>query len=111
MRFSYNWRPGRIVFAPGALNELPAEIVRLKPVTDIINRPVPSLIETVKGAMSVPKAAIEKLLINAQTNVVKDGSTDTSVFTIKAEMIEEGVVVKSVKDERTGVESSVVEFE
>jgi len=104
-----NW--SQITAKTLALNELPAEIVRLKPVTDIINRPVPSLIETVKGAMSVPKAAIEKLLINAQTNVVKDGSTDTSVFTIKAEMIEEGVVVKSVKDERTGVESSVVEFE
>ena len=42
-------------------------------------------------------------MINAQTNVVKDGSSDTSVFTIKAELIEEGVIIKSVKDETTGV--------
>jgi len=104
-----NW--AQIATKTLALNDLPTETLRQKPVTDIVNRSVPSLIETVRGAMSVPKAAIEKLLINAQTNVVKDGSTQTSVFTIKAEMIEEGVVVKSVKDERTGVESSVVEFE
>lgn len=104
-----NW--SQITAKTLALNELPLEILRLKPVTDIINRSLAPLIETIKGAMSVPKAAVEKLLINAQTNVVKDGSSGTSVFTIKAELIEEGVVVKSVKDERTGVESAVVEFE
>lgn len=94
-----------------ALNDIPNQLVAVKTVADLVAAPLPGLIEEIKTKMSVPKATIERLMINAQTNVVKDGSSDTSVFTIKAELIEEGVIVKSVKDEKTGTESSVVEFE
>jgi len=94
-----------------ALNNIPRELLADKTVVDLIAGPVPTLIEEIKTKMSVPKATIERLMINAQTNVVKDGSNDSSVFTIKAELIEEGVTIKSVKDENTGAESPVVEFE
>lgn len=93
------------------LNDIPRQLLTTKMVADVIAGPLPGLIEEIKAKMTVPKATIERLMINAQTNVVKDGSSDTSVFTINAELIEEGVIVKSVKDEKTGVESSVVEFE
>jgi hypothetical protein len=93
------------------LNEISLQQINVKPVPDLISRPLPGMIDEIKVKISVPKATIERLMINAQTNVVKDGSSDTSVFTIKAELIEEGVIIKSVRDETTGAESSVVEFE
>lgn len=93
------------------LNDLPIQPIAMKAFAELVGKPLPALIDEIKAKMSVSKATIERLMINAQTNVVKDGSSDTSVFTINAELIEEGVIVKSVKDERTGIESSVVEFE
>jgi hypothetical protein len=93
------------------INEIPIQQINVKPISDLIGRPLPGLIDDIKSQISVTKTTIERLMINAQTNVVKDGSSDTSVFTIKAELIEEGVIIKSVKDETTGVVSSVVEFE
>jgi hypothetical protein len=93
------------------LNEIQVPSAASGTIADLVARPLGGLIEEIKGKMSVPKATIERLMINAQTNVVKDGSNNASVFTIKAELIEEGVTVKSVKDEKTGIESSVVEFE
>ena len=39
------------------------------------------------------------------------GSSDTSVFTLKAELLEEGFFIRSVRDEDTGAVTTVVEFE
>jgi len=94
-----------------AINDIPIESAKTKPVSDLIARTLPPVIEMIKANLSVPKNTIDRLQINPQTNVVKDGSTDTSVFTIKAELIEEGVIVKSLKDDKTGAVSPVVEFE
>jgi|SRR5215212_1118466 len=93
------------------INNIPSELTKLKPVIEQISRALALLLESVIGMMVVSKATIEKLLVNPETNVVKDGSSGTSVFTLKAELIEEGVIVKRVKDETTGTESTVVEFE
>jgi len=94
-----------------AINDIPVESTRGKPVSDLIARSLPAVVEMINANLSVPKITMDKLHINPQTNVVKDGSTDLTVFTIKAELIEEGVIVKSVIDGRTGAESPVVEFE
>ena len=59
----------------------------------------------------IERTTIENVLINPETNVVKNGSSDTSVFTIKAEMLEEGFFIRSIKDEGTGEVRPVVEFE
>ena len=69
------------------------------------------LVRTLNASVVVDKTTVESLLINPETNVVKNGSSDTSVFTIKAEMLEEGFFVRTLKDEATGQETSVVEFE
>ena len=42
---------------------------------------------------------------------MKNGSDENSVFVIRAEMIEEGFFVKTVKDAQTGEEKKIVEFE
>jgi hypothetical protein len=94
-----------------AINGFPVELTKARPVSGLIARFLPAVIEMINSNLSVPEAAIQKLHINPQTNVVKDGSTDMTVFTIKAELMEEGIIVKSVRDDKTGAESPVVEFE
>ncbi|HKR63830.1 MAG TPA: hypothetical protein VJZ00_08865 [Thermoanaerobaculia bacterium] len=102
------WTP--IVMKTASRNDVASELMKLPPVIELLNRSLLALIEFIKGKIAVPKASIEKLLVNAQTHVVKEGSNDASVFTLKAELVEEGVLVKSVRDERTGVVSKIVDF-
>lgn len=59
----------------------------------------------------IDRTKLQNLFVNPETNVVKTGSSDTSVFTIKAEIQEEGFFLRSVKDESTGNTRTVVEFE
>jgi hypothetical protein len=94
-----------------AINGFPVELTKVRPVSGLIARFLPAVIEMINSNLSVPEAAIQKLHINPQTNVVKDGSTDMTVFTIKAELMEEGIIVKSIRDDKTGAQSPVVEFE
>jgi hypothetical protein len=77
----------------------------------LMSRPPEPLVETLKAKVVIATTKVQSLLINPETNVVKNGSSDTSVFTIKAEMLEEGFFVRTLKDEATGQETSVVEFE
>ena len=65
----------------------------------------------VTTATVVDRTPIQSLLVNPETNVVKNGSSDTSVFTLKAEMLEEGFFIRTVRDEATGQTRTVVEFE
>ena len=60
---------------------------------------------------ALDSTTIQSLLINPETNVVKNGSSDTSVFTLKAELLEEGFFIRSVRDDATGQTRPVVEFE
>lgn len=65
----------------------------------------------IKGAVVVDKVGIDNLLVDPETNLIKNGSDASSVFTIKAELIEEGFFVRSVRDDTTGQVSQIVEFE
>ena len=91
-------------------NELLAEGVE-RSAAAIIARVFGELIAKVKSSTVASRPTLENLLVNPETNVVKNGSSDVSVFTIKAELMEEGMFIKSVRDEKTGTESPVVEFE
>ncbi len=104
-----NW--SGIVEKTFSINKIPFELTKLKPVAELLARALSTLSEALKAKMNIEKATIERLLINPVTNAVKDGSSEQSVFTIKAELIEEGLLIKRVRDETTGAESSVVEFE
>jgi hypothetical protein len=69
------------------------------------------LIKTIIDATLVSNTRIQNLLVNPETNNVKNGSDENSVFVIRAEMTEEGFFVKTVKDANTGEEKKIVEFE
>ncbi|MFC7597143.1 hypothetical protein ACFQU3_17630 [Terrabacter sp. GCM10028922] len=68
------------------------------------------VLELVRSRTVIDRTTIDNLLINPETKVVKNGSTDSSVFTVSAELLEEAFYLRSVTDE-TGATSTVVEFE
>lgn len=81
------------------------------PNNDLYRGGLEEVLRTVVASTVVDSTTIQSLLINPETDVIKQGSTEASVFTIRAEMLEEGFFVRSVRDEATGQVSQVVEFE
>lgn len=81
------------------------------PADELFKKTSAELLRLVQAGTIVERTSIDNLLINPETQQVKEGSSDSSVFTIKAEMLEEGFFIRSVKDERTGATQQVVEFE
>lgn len=65
----------------------------------------------IKAAIVVKETTITNLLVSPETNSVKNGSNESSVFTIKAEVLEEGFFIKSIRDDDTGEERQIVEYE
>lgn len=92
------------------LNEIIDLYRKSFPNNELLRKTTSDILATVTANTVVDKTTMESLLINPETNVVKSGSSDTSVFTIKAEMLEEGFFIRSVKDE-DGTERKIVEFE
>jgi len=112
-------QPGNIVrshwarIVEVALDEakLTASYRRQNPDNALFESSAAELTKTVIAGTLVSKTQISNLLVNPETNVVKNGSNDASVFTIQAELTEEGFFVKTVTDPKTGGESKVVDFE
>ncbi len=92
------------------LNEVAGELLQ-RLATEIHRRALAEVIAKIKSGITTSRTLLDGLLVNPETNVVKNGSSDASVFTIKAELMEEGMFIRSVRDERTGAESRIVEFE
>lgn len=69
------------------------------------------VLEMVRSRTVVSAIAIQNVLVNPETNKVKNGSGETSVFTVSAELIEEGCYLRSVTDENTGEIRKIVEFD
>ncbi|MGD9752428.1 MAG: hypothetical protein AB7W59_15680 [Acidimicrobiia bacterium] len=63
-----------------------------------------------RGELVVDRTELDSLLVSPETNTVKNGSSDTSVFTIRAELVEEGFFVRELQG-ADGTTSTVVEFE
>lgn len=84
---------------------------RTNPRNELLTKTTAELLDSVNANTVIERTTIDSLLVNPETNAVKNGSSDASVFTIKAELLEEGVHVRSVKDEATGETKPVVEFE
>ena len=59
----------------------------------------------------VSKTKIDNLLVSPETNIIKNEGDAISVFTIQAKITEEGLFIKTMKDQETGKENKVVEFE
>ncbi len=69
------------------------------------------LIAIVKQNTVVSSTKIENLLVNPETNAVNNGSTESTVFTIKAKIVEDGIFIKNIIDPDTQKESKIVEFD
>lgn len=91
--------------------ELLEQWARVDPERVLLQESSVRMVDYVRSKVVVDRTELESLLVNPETNVVKNGSSETSVFTMKAEMIEEGFFIRSVKDESTGEVTRVVEFE
>ena len=81
------------------------------PQNEMFKQVLQEVIQKIKDNTIVSQSKMENLLVNPETNVVKSGSSDATVFTIKAKIMEEGLFVKTVKNEETGGEELLVEFE
>ena len=81
------------------------------PGNELFKQSLDDVLKLVVSQTAVDSTTIQSLLINPETNVVKNGSSDTSVFTVKAELLEEGFFIRSVRDDATGQTRPVVEFE
>lgn len=92
-------------------NGLMADYTRLYPTGQLFTQTLQEVLTYVKANTVVSKTAIENILINPETQTVKDGSTDASVFTLKARIVEDGVFVKELKDEKGNVTERIVEFD
>ena len=84
---------------------------KTNPNNELYRQSLDDVQKTVTNNTVVDSTTMQSLLINPETNVVKNGSSDTSVFTIKAEMLEEGFFIRQIKDEASGQTTTVVEFE
>jgi len=84
---------------------------KTNPGNELYRQSLDDVLKTVTTNTVVDSTSIQSLLINPETNLVKNGSSDTSVFTIKAEMLEEGFFIRQIRDEDTGQTRPVVEFE
>jgi hypothetical protein len=112
-------QPGEIVRRMWALifeqalteRELMALYKKSNPNNELYRSSLEDVLKAVTTATVVDRTTIQSLLVNPETNVVKNGSSDTSVFTLKAEMLEEGFFIRTVRDEATGQTRTVVEFE
>ena len=92
-------------------NNLVQDYKTQNPNNELFNQTLAEVTEEIKANTIVSTTKIDNLLVNPETNAVKNESTDATVFIIKAKIMEEGLFIKTVKDQQTGTESQVVEFE
>ncbi len=112
-------QPGEIVrrfwaklFEQAVLEESLMDLYKkFNPGNELFRQSLDDVLKMVTSQTVVDRTTIQSLLINPETNAVKNGSSDSSVFTLKAELLEEGFYIRSVKDETTGEVRPVVDFE
>jgi hypothetical protein len=104
-----NWRNllARALDASGQLASYKAQ----NPKDELGLQALTAVTTAIKAAIVVKETTITNLLVSPETNNVKNGSNESSVFTIKAEVLEEGFFIKSIRDDDTGEERQVVEYE
>lgn len=92
-------------------NQLQEQYKLHYPGNDLFKQTLAEITAWVKQNTIVSQTRIENLLVNPETNSVKTESTEASVFTVKAKIIEEGIFIRSVSDEATGKTEFITEFE
>lgn len=83
----------------------------LYPNGELFTQTVGEVLTYVRNNTVVMRSEIENLLVNPETQTVKDGSNENSVFIVKAKIVEDGVFIKEVTDEQGVVQERFVEFD
>lgn len=83
----------------------------LYPNGELFTQTVGEVLAWVRNNTVVMRSEIENLLVNPETQTVKDGSNENSVFIVKAKIVEDGVFIKEVTDEHGVVQDRFVEFD
>lgn len=83
----------------------------LYPNGELFTQTAAEVLAYVRNNTVVMKSEIENLLVNPETQTVKDGSNENSVFLVKAKIVEDGVIIKEVTDENGVVQDRIVEFD
>jgi hypothetical protein len=81
------------------------------PNNELFKQTLLEIIDKVKQNTIVSQTKITNLLVNPETNAVKNGSNEASVFIVKAKITEEGIFIKTIRDKDTGEEKQITEFE
>ncbi|MFN0192329.1 MAG: hypothetical protein ACKVP5_10190 [Aestuariivirga sp.] len=102
---------GEVFFTAMAENDVLDRYRQTHPGNDPFTRTLLELTNIVQKSTVIQRTSIESLLVNPETNVVKNGSDAASVFTIKASIVEEGFYIHTIKDKDTGAERQIVDFE
>lgn len=84
---------------------------KLDPDRRIVLRSRAKAVAFVQEHTVVDKTELDSLLVNPETNVVKQAGDETSVFSLKVELIEDNFYLRSVTDPSTGQPHPIVEFE
>ena len=92
-------------------NNLLADYKIQNPNNELFVQTLGEVIQTIKANTIVSSTKMDNLLVDPETNAVKNASTDNSIFIIKAKIMEEGVFIRSIRDENSDKEKQVVEFE
>lgn len=92
-------------------NKLTEEYKKFYPKNELFLQTLNEIIDAVRQNTYATSTKIDNLLVDPETNVVKNNSTDSTVFLINAKIMEEGIFVKSIKDADTGKDTKIVEFE
>jgi hypothetical protein len=92
-------------------NKLLEEYKKQNPSNELFNTTLNEVSEKIKASTIITQTKMENLLVNPETNVVKTGSSESTVFTIAAQITEEGIFIRAIKDEQTGKVEQIVEFE
>ncbi len=91
------------------------EYKKQNPNNELFNKTFNEIAETVKGHTVISHTKIDNILVNPETQTVKDGSNENSVFILKAKIIEDGLMLKEIETkEENGKEvitNAIVEFE
>lgn len=87
------------------------DFTKYYPNNELYTQTLAEITEKIKANTVISASKIKNLLVNPETNVVKNGSSDASVFVVKAKITEEGLFVRTVKDSETGTEKQITEFE
>lgn len=77
---------------------LTADYKQQNPANQLFKTMLESIVTQVKKSILIVQSKMDNLLVSPETNVVKDGSNETSVFTIKAKIIEDGLFIRSMSD-------------